>query len=175
MGSMSPTADPTVAPTADPTMFPTEDPTPSPVTPYPTTAEVIEESATMVFEGDFNELESYAESQGQTKEEVAEGIVRDLLGLDDSADVTIIITDVRSGSVIIDYTLQSQSADALADGIANIEESVGETIVVGDGFELAMESNTVVVSDDAMSTTDEGTTEDSDEPGGNSASAMSVV
>merc|ERR1719242_1119969 len=136
-------------------------------TSQPTAEYTAERSATMVFTADFSELEDYAASSGKSTNEVAVEIVETAMGLDDSSDVVVTVTDVREGSVIIDYTIQSNDADALSAAIETAEDSIGDTLVIGD-LELTLDSNTV----ESTTTTTESV--DSEEPGGNTASSMSA-
>merc|ERR1719216_745413 len=69
------------------------------------------------------------------------------MDLDDSQldNVVITITDVREGSVIIDYSLESNVPDLVSSAMSNIDDMLGETITIGDDFELDLDSNEMVI------------------------------
>ena len=138
-----PSADPSISPSTEPSVSPTSGPT----TGWPTMAEVIEESATMYLDADFSDLESYADENGLSNEEVAQMIVESAMNLDGDSSlstVEITITDLREGSVIIDYTLESAVDGVVALALDNIEDTVGEDITISDNFVLTLNSNTMV-------------------------------
>merc|ERR1711971_1083559 len=105
----------------------------------------------MYLNADFSQLESYAEDNGLSNEEVAVMIVESAMNLDDSEldNVDITITEVREGSVIIDYSLESNVANLVSSAMSNIDDMLGETITIGDDFELALDSNTETETADA--------------------------
>ena len=53
------------------------------------------------------------------------------------------ITDVREGSVIIDYSLESAVDGVVALALSNIDDMVGKSITIGDHFVLELDSNTM--------------------------------
>merc|ERR1719474_420586 len=57
--------------------------------------------------------------------------------------VELTISDVRAGSIVIDYSLQSYNSDLMLSAISNIDDMIGEIISIGDGFNLLLNSNTL--------------------------------
>ena len=145
----SPSNNPSPAPTTSPSLAPSAAPTADPTTPWPTLAEVIEESATMYLEADFSDLQSYADENGLSNEDVALMIVESAMNLDGDpslSNVQITITEVREGSVIIDYTLESAVDGVVALALDNIEDTVGESITISDDFVLVLDKNKPVTT-----------------------------
>ena len=147
-----PTAEPSDFPSADPSNSlsnePSAPPTPEPTTPWPTMRELVEQSATMYLNADFSDLQSYADDNDLSNEAVAQMIVESAINLDGDpslSNVEITIIEVREGSVIIEYTLESAVDGAVALALNNIEDTVGESITISDDFVLVLDSNTLVV------------------------------
>ena len=141
-----PSAEPSISPSAEPSVSPTSGPT----TGWPTMAEVVEESATMYLNADFSDLQSYADENGLSNEDVALMIVESAMNLDGDpslSNVQITITEVREGSVIIDYTLESAVDGVVALALDNIEDTVGESITISDDFVLTLNSNTMAITE----------------------------
>ena len=151
------TAEPTTAqstsgsPSAEPIMSPSNEPTASPTanhtTGWPTISEVIKRSATMHLNAAFSDLEFNADDNDMTNEELAEMIVESAMNLDSDSslsNVDITIIEVREGSVIIDYTLESAVDGVVALALDNIEDTVGHNITILYGFVLTLEANTMI-------------------------------
>lgn len=96
----------------------------------------------MYLNADFSELESYAADNNMSNEDVAMEIVIDALDLEDWElnNVEITIISVYEGSVVIDYSLESNVADLASDVLDKVV--VGRNITIGSGFVLELDSNT---------------------------------
>jgi len=81
---------------------------------------------------------------------VAVMILESAMDLDESDldNVDITINDVYAGSVVIEYTLESDIPNLVASAMSNIDDMLGETITIGDSFVLQLDTNTVDVATD---------------------------
>jgi len=65
--------------------------------------------------------------------------------------MAITVSAVQEGSVVIDYSLSSKVAELLTLSWSNIDDSIGENIVIGDVLVLELAENTLITSDDTES------------------------
>ena len=179
----SPTTDPTIDPTFDPTFQPTIDPTFDPprepslhpstssptfppsvshsesetTTGWPTMEMAVVKSVTMSLNATFNDLESYAAANNVSNEEVAEMIVESVMNVEDNStsnNVDITISNVREGSVIIDYELESNIPGAVNLALSEINNAIGRRVIVSDEFSLILLSNAMMFTTDEPTITD---------------------
>ena len=115
----------TIATTSSPTILPTSSPT----------AVITRQDGTMSLDAEFSSLVQFANTTNRSLESLAVDIIESALDLDmeDALSVEIIIHDVRSGSIIIEYTLKvldTEDADLLDVAVTNLEEAVGSEVEI---------------------------------------------
>ena len=97
----------------------------------------------LTLQADYAAFDEHTQSDAATKEAMALEIVKNGLGIDDDeslSDLEITISDVRSGSIIIDYALTANSESSMETAVSNMDKSMGTTVVI-DGFEFPFSSN----------------------------------
>ena len=175
--SRSPTFDPSSDPTVDPTMEPSEHPSTIPSSfptispssnpsPEPTTLSItsnspIQLNCSMRLNADFDALLTLTNSSNMTMVSVARAIIRS--GFTGISDVIITILEVRRGSVIIDYTLSSNSESSLNSATSSLNSSIGDAIVIGNvTFEYS--SNTIYTTSPTAAPTADPTRDPTSDP-----------
>ena len=99
------------------------------------TAVIKRQDGTMSLDAKFSALVQFANTTNRSLESLAMDIIESALDLDveDALSVEIIIHDVRSGSIIIEYTLrvlETEDADLLEVAVSNLEEAVGSEVEI---------------------------------------------
>ena len=112
--------------------------TTSPPTSSPTVI-ITRQDGTMSLDAEFSALREFANDTNRSLESLAMDIIESALDLDieDSLSVVIIIHDVRSGSIIIDYSLRVldvEDADLLDVAASNLDAAVGSAVEIEGGL-----------------------------------------
>eukprot|EP01084_Bolivina_argentea_P097113 174594_1 len=127
-----PTSYPTTLPTINPTTYPTNIPTTNNPTFNPTpspTGLAVTEVFDIVLNGDFNDLETYLEDNNIELGKFALKAVEELMDLKSNpilSALIVVIIEVHSGSIVIEYSLTSKDNKLLNVASSNIKQSVGD-------------------------------------------------
>ena len=125
------------------TSTPSTDPTPSPTTPMPTTDPTplptldywITSNYSLTLNADYEAFDAYTQSNATKQEAMALEIVENGIGIDDDQSLSdhleITISDVRSGSIIIDYVLSTNNELLIETALSNMDDSMGTSMVFG--------------------------------------------
>ena len=110
----------------------------------PTLDHWITSNYSLTLNADYEAFDAYTQSNATKQEAMALEIVENGLGIDDdeslSDHLVITISDVRSGSIIIDYVLSANNELLMETALSNMDDSMG-TIVVVDGIMFPYSSN----------------------------------
>ena len=106
---------------------------------------------TMSLNATFDDLEYYAGANNLSNEEVAEMVVESVMNLENTSttnNVDITVSDVREGSIIIDYELESNIPGVVDLALSEINNAIGRKVTVSDEFSLILLSNTMMFTTD---------------------------
>eukprot|EP01083_Nonionella_stella_P222321 793501_1 len=140
-----PSANPTIVPTGSPSSYPSNIPTALP-TQIPTLFIPIQKAFTLLLNGNFGTFEQYLNDNNVKINVWAAEVIRTLLNDDNNpqlSSIIVAILNVRGGSIVIDYELESNSGSMDIIDVAEIIISSTQEVQTIGGFTFPVISNTV--------------------------------